>query len=103
MCGGGSFYRSFLLKTPHLACSNTVSTTNLNGTKALKTLESILPRMAQLTGGVSGKLAKLKISFDLISLGLIPLKRMMKTMTTQAMMVTMMTMLRCQSRFFKIY
>jgi len=97
------FIGLFLLKTPHLACSDTVSTTNLDGTKALKTLESILPRMAQLTRGVSGKLAKLKISFDLISLGLIPLKRMMKTMTTQAMMVTMTTMLCCQSQFLKIY
>jgi len=44
---------------------DTVSTTNLDGTKALKTLEFILPRMVQLTGEVSGKLAKLKISFDL--------------------------------------
>jgi len=63
MHGSGLFYRFFLLKTPHLACSNTVSTTNLDETKALKTLESILPKMAQLTRGGEWKIGKIENQF----------------------------------------
>ena len=44
-------YRQFLLKTTHLACSDTVSAVSLEEKKALQTLESVLPKMAQLTGG----------------------------------------------------